>query len=87
MFTLARINRRILEKRANARSERIRAVAVIVRQSREPSLTEPSSHAYRAADILTCVHSVSYTMPCKHCRRTRSEARGNFERLATCAKR
>jgi hypothetical protein len=38
--------------------------------------------AKRVVDSASCMHDVSYTMPCKNCRRTNVEAKANRESIA-----
>jgi hypothetical protein len=37
--------------------------------------------AKRVVDSASCLHDVSYTMPCLHCRRTKSEADTHREKI------
>jgi hypothetical protein len=46
---------------------------------RERSRTEREPK--RVCDSASCIHDVSYTMPCKNCRRTRVEADAHRERI------
>jgi hypothetical protein len=47
---------------------------------REPSINEALRRKY--VDTQTCFHGVSYTMPCRQCRRSETEALRNRERVS-----
>jgi hypothetical protein len=83
MSALTQLVRRINAKRNAERANAQRCVVVVVSTRRVASVSEPNSHSYRAANVMTCFHDISYTMPCTKCRRTRSDA----ERYLTQLKR
>ena len=82
MFTLARLKREIIERRSSEAKAKQRCVVVVANTTRKRGRTDANSFSYRAADVLSCLHSVSYTMPCKHCRRSTQDANANRARIA-----
>lgn len=81
MSALALLKRRLDEQRNADAKARQRCVVVVASTRRTRGISEPNPNAYRAADVMTCFHDVSYTMPCKHCRRTSEDAMRNISKL------
>lgn len=81
MSALAQLKRRLVEQRVADVKSRQRCVVVVASTRRERGRTDANPNAYRAADVCSCIHSVSYTMPCKHCRRDKNSADINLAKL------
>ena len=78
---LAKLERRLREQRNAERSASIVCIVVTIPAKREASLGESTRSGYRALDILTCLHGVSYTMPCAKCKRSKLEAERERKRI------
>jgi hypothetical protein len=81
MSALTQLIRKINAKRNAERASSQRCVVVVVATKRERGLSEANTHVYKPADVCSCIHSVSYTMPCKHCRRDKRSSEINLAKL------
>ena len=69
-----------LERRDNLRAAEQNA-AWVIRRSKVKRIPSKNERETRVPDAMSCLHSVSYTMPCSKCHRNASEAKINLERL------
>lgn len=81
MSALALLKRRLDEQRNADAKSRQRCVVVVASTRRERGRTDANPNAYRAADVMTCFHDVSYTMSCTKCRRTKQDAAARVAKL------
>ena len=81
MSALSKLKHDINAKRNAERANAQRCVVVVGTTTRVRGLSEANTHVYKPADVCSCIHSVSYTMPCKHCKRDVKIANANLLRL------
>jgi hypothetical protein len=81
MSALTQLIRKINAQRNAERANAQRCVVVVVATKRERSTSEANTHVYKPADVMTCFHSVSYTMPCTKCRRSVADSRREQKRV------
>ena len=81
MSALTQLIRKINAKRDAKRSAAMRCVVVVGTTTRERGRTDANTHVYKPADVCSCIHSVSYTMPCTKCKRTNADARREQKRV------
>jgi hypothetical protein len=81
MSALALLKRHLDEQRVASAKASQRCVVVVGTTTRERGRTDANPNAYRPADVMTCLHSVSYTMSCTKCRRTKQDAAARVAKL------
>jgi len=79
--SLSKLKHDINAKRNAERANAQRCVVVVCATTRERSTSEANTHVYKPADVMTCFHDVSYTMPCTKCKRNNADARREQKRV------